>query len=108
MSQPAQMAGMGGPVGGGPQNQPGAMNAGTPGGVGSASIDAVKRLNTAIYDYLLRNQLYDCARSFHKAMDIETDSIKKSPGSNKQANGVSGDEMEVDNEGIRNRPDDLP
>ncbi|RMY64574.1 hypothetical protein D0864_12316 [Hortaea werneckii] len=108
MSQPAQMAGMGGPVGGGPQNPPGAMNAGTPGGGGGASIDAVKRLNTAIYDYLLRNQLYDCARSFVKAMDIETDSIKKSPGSNKQANGVSGDEMEVDNEGIRNRPEDLP
>lgn len=115
MSQPQHMAGMGGPVGGAPPAPPQQMNVGTPGsGVGAGpAIDAVKRLNTAIYDYLLRNQLYDTARSFVSKMDIETD-LKKSPStssnSRQQPNGVAGgDEMDIDvNEGIRNRPEDLP
>jgi len=102
------MAGMGGPVGGPQQQQ---MNAGTPnsGGGGGATMDYVKRLNTAIYDYLLRNQLYDTARSFQAKMEIETDT-KKSPNQRQgpqQPNGVD-DSMDIDDSGIRNRPDDLP
>lgn len=117
MSQPHQMATMGGPVGGGHQGQQHPMNAGTPNsGSGPPAIDAVKRLNTAIYDYLLRNALYDTARSFVNSphMDVET-GVKKSPSSDsrqsqQQANGVGGggDEMEIDNDGIKNRPGDLP
>ena len=92
------MAGMGGPVA-----APQQMNAGTPNSGGPA-IDNIKRLNTAIYDYLLRNGLYDSARSFLKTMDIDTD-MKKSPGS-RAANGVD-DGLELDSE-IKNRPEDLP
>lgn len=115
MSQQQQMnmGGMaGGPVGGGGpvarqgQGQ-GQMNAGTPSSSDGSGIDAIKRLNTAIYDYLLRNQMYEAARLFFKQMDIETD-VKKSPNQRGQPNGVGDDSMEVENAEIKNRPDDLP
>ena len=97
------MAGMGGPVA-----APQQMNAGTPNN-GGAAIDNVKRLNTAIYDYLLRNKLYDAARSFVHTMEIEIESdLKKSPNSRagQQANGAD-DNADVDDE-IKNRPEGLP
>ena len=95
------MAGMGGPVA-----APQQMNPGTPNS-GGAAIDNVKRLNTAIYDYLLRNQLYDSARHFLQNMQIETD-MKKSPSSRAgpHANGVD-DSADMDDE-IKNRPEGLP
>ncbi|KAK4539743.1 hypothetical protein LTR36_010396 [Oleoguttula mirabilis] len=101
--QPMSMAGMGGPVG-----APQQMNAGTPNS-GGAAIDSIKRLNTAIYDYLLRNGLYDSARTFVANMEVEIDADKKSPnprGPGQQSNGVDAG-MDVDSE-IKNRPDDLP
>lgn len=109
MSQQAQMS-MGGPVGGG---QP--MNIGTPnsGGLPEPQ-NYIRRLNTAIYDHLLRNQLFDTARSFYKqVVDIETVEIKKSPSqrqnNQQQANGVDdANAMDLDGNEIRDKPDDLP
>lgn len=116
MSQQQQMnmAGMaGGPVGGGPAITQ-QMNMGTPGGGGGggagSGLDAVKMLNIAIYDYLLRNKLYDTARSFVNQPDIEMD-VKKSPNQRQggqQLNGNVDDGMEIDNKEIQQRPDDLP
>jgi hypothetical protein len=104
MSQP-QMN-MGGPVGGGMAVPQQMNNAGTPGsGGGAPPIDAVKRLNTAIYDYLLRINQYDVARAL---LEIETD-MKKSPSQRpgQQANGANDDSMDID-DAIKNRPEDLP
>lgn len=96
MSQ--QMAG--GPVGG--------QAVGTPSSGDGGGINNMKRLNTAIYDYLLRHQLYDVARGFVKQMEIETD-MKKSPNQRGQPNGVPDENgMEIDVPEIKNRPDDLP
>lgn len=110
MSQQPQMnmAGMGGPVGG-PQ-----MNAGTPSNAvdyNMTQIGTVKRLNTAIYDYLLRNQMFDVAKSFRSQVEIETKPEgKQSPGQRgQQANGVD-DSMDLDGKEstILNKPNDLP
>lgn len=108
MSQQHQMnmAGMGGPVGG-PQ-----MNAGTPGNSGDVMSQnvTVKRLNTAIYDYLLRNGLFDIARTFSKQMDVEQKQEgKPSPNQRgQQSNGVD-DGMDVDSKDtlIHGKPADL-
>lgn len=101
MSQTQQMnmANMGGPVGG-PQQ----MNVGTP-NVAGVPPDAIKRLNTAIYDHLLRNRHYETARSFFNCVDIEVD-LKKSPNQRQgqQSNGMDDDSMDID----RDRPNDLP
>ena len=102
------MAAMGGPVGGGAGGAQ--MNVGTP---SNATLDVSpqymqKKLNTAIYDYLLRNSLYDIARSFSKAMTIDTkDDTKESPSQRggQQPNGV---DEGTDDEGILKRPSDLP
>ncbi|KAK3066256.1 hypothetical protein LTR53_017473, partial [Teratosphaeriaceae sp. CCFEE 6253] len=115
MSQQQQqmnMAGMaGGPVGGGggpASQQQQQMNIGTPSsGDGGSGPNAIKRLNTAIYDYLLRNSMYDVARGFYKQMEIETD-VKKSPSQRGQLNGVADDGMDIDVAEIKNRPEDLP
>lgn len=109
MSQQQQMnmAAMGGPVGG-PQ-----MNAGTPGNSSDpgSQASALKKLNTAIYDYLLRNELFDLARGFKNKMDIEARTEgKQSPSQRgQQANGVE-DGMDVDSKdmNIPNKPNDLP
>lgn len=126
MSQQQQhmMSGMaGGPVGGPTpqQQQQQQMNAGTPssggGGGDGTGMNAIKRLNTAIYDYLLRNGLYDIARAFVNKVDVETESeVKKSPSSRQggsssqsQVNGSSALEdgmMEIDE--LKNKPNDLP
>jgi len=108
--QQMNMAAMAGePVGGGPAVAQ-QVNIGTPGSSGAVNgLDAVKRLNTAIYDYLLRNQLHETARSFVKHMEIETD-IKKSPSQRQggqQSNG-NVDDMDIDSKELKNLPDDLP
>lgn len=102
-----QMSGIGGPVGG-PVGQP--ANAGTP--TASYTPDAIiKKLNTAIYDYLLCQQQYDVARVFSQKMDIETSDVKQSPNQRQnQANGIDSS-MDVDSKehvGIQKRPGDLP
>lgn len=112
MSQQAQMnvAGMGGPVGGGAAGAQ--MNAGTPGGNMPDLTPKMMqiKLNTAIYDYLLRNSLYDIAKSFQKDMTIETkQDIKQSPNqrNGQMANGIDGmDDMK--DPGLMKKPDDLP
>lgn len=94
MSQP--QINMGGPVG-------------TPnsGGVGMDPAGSTKRLNTAIYDYLLRLGLYEAARQFVKSVDID-EKMKDSPNQRGgQQNGID-DGMGVEHEGIANRPHDLP
>lgn len=105
MSQPQQMnmGGMGGPVGGAPPPQ---QNAGTPtngGGLNANdTAETVKRLNTYIYDYFLRNQHYEIARAMHQSntMEIFTQP-KQSPNQRQnQPNGI--DDMDTD------RPKDLP
>lgn len=110
MSQQQQMnmAAMGGPVGGGPQ-----INAGTPGNSGMAMSHEVtiKKLNTAIYDYLLRNELYDLAKNFHTKMPIETrPDMKQSPNQRggQQANGVDDMDSDIKDQALINRPDGLP
>lgn len=98
---------MGGPVGG-PQ-----MNVGTPSNSGDPTSHAhsIKRLNTAIYDYLLRNQQFDLARNFSSKMEIEQRSDGKPSPSQRgqQANGVD-DGMDVDHKDppIPNKPNDMP
>ena len=110
MSQPQQMnmGGMGGPVGGAPpqQQQQQQQNAGTPsngsGVNANDSAETVKRLNTYIYDYFLRNQHYDIARAMINASSMELlTQPKQSPSQRQnQPNGI--DEMDTD------RPKDLP
>lgn len=100
------MGAMGGPVGG-----PQPTNAGTPTNSGGLTQDAmVKKLNTAIYDYLLCEGKYDVARAFQKEMQIETE-IKQSPNQRQgQPNGIDNG-MDLDSKehaGIRDRPKDLP
>lgn len=99
MNQQNQMA-MGGPV-----------NAPTPGNGQAGHDEVLKRLNTAIYDYLLRNEHYEVARALSKSgMPIFTKDVKNESPS--QRNGqVNGDAMDVDSNGdrgISNRPEDLP
>lgn len=102
------MGGMGGPVGGAPlpQQQQQQQGAGTPtnGGAVNAndSAETMKRLNTYIYDYFLRNQYYDIARAMHQSgtMELYTQ-MKQSPNQRQnQPNGI--DDMDTD------RPKDLP
>lgn len=102
MNQPGQMA-MGGPV-----------NAPTPnGGGGSLGHEEVlQRLNTAIYDYLLRNQHYEVARAVSKNLPIfKQEPLKNSPSqrNGQQANGDDGMELSSSKDpGIAQRPEDLP
>ncbi len=105
MAQQAQMnmAQMGGPV----------QNAGTPGSAQGMSQDVMlSKLNTAIYDYLLRHGHYKVARELMQAVKkIDTKDSKQSPSQRpgQQANGVD-DSMDPDggNEYLRNRPPEMP
>lgn len=105
MSQQAQMnlAAMGGPVGGG-AGSGARMNVGTPSNEVNPE-NILKKLNTAIYDYLLRNQLYDVARSFQEQMPIETKAEDKdSP----KMNGVDDGLEDSRDQAILKRPEGLP
>ncbi|KAK5139391.1 hypothetical protein LTR32_007455, partial [Rachicladosporium monterosium] len=107
--QQQQMNMAGGPVGGGggpPSQQQAQMGVGTPSS-GDGNGNAKKRLNTVIYDYLLRNNLHDVARGFLKHMDIEVD-VKKSPNQRGQPNGVADDGMDLGIAELKDLPDDLP
>lgn len=92
----------GGPVGGPPQQPQQPQNAGTPNGGAVNEADTVKRLNTYIYDYFLRNQHYDIARAMHQSGTMELfTQMKQSPNQRQgQPNGI--DDMDSD------RPKDLP
>lgn len=96
------LAAMGGPVGA-QQMQ----NVGTPGSmaVGSA-MDNKRKLNTYIYDYFLKNDMFDLARALCNEVEIET-TEKPSP-TRKDINGAS-DGMDTDSKGdIPKKPADLP
>lgn len=98
MNQQGQMA-MGGPV-----------NAPTP--MSELDSDQVlQKLNTAIYDYLLRNSHYEVARAVSKGLKILTKDEKQSPNqrNGQQANGVD-ESMDIDSKdpGIDGRPPELP
>lgn len=107
------MAGMnaiGGPVGGMPM-----MNNGIGLGASRNAQDTWRMsLNTYIYDYFIKNELYDCARAFLASdVPINTDSPPKlSPGRRRDGdvNGVDENTMDTDSkEDLHSkRPDDLP
>ncbi|KAG8624338.1 hypothetical protein KVT40_007405 [Elsinoe batatas] len=91
---------------GGPPGQQQMMNAGTPGASPpSSTMDNKKRLNTYIYDYFLRNGMFDLARQLLAKEDIE---LQEKPSPNrKDVNGVTdGDGDSKDD--IPGKPADLP
>jgi hypothetical protein len=106
MSQPQQMnmGGMGGPVGGQQQQQPQQQNASTPTSAVNANdpADTVKRLNTYIYDYFLRNQHYDIARAMHQSSTMEIFTQPKQSPNQRQNQPNGNDDNDAD------RPKDLP
>lgn len=97
------MAVMGGPVGGGAMA--GQMNMGSPSNqtIDMSPAAILKKLNTAIYDYLLRNSQYDIAKAFQEKMPIET-----KPKDEKQANGMDDGMDDTKDPGILKRPEGLP
>lgn len=89
------MSGMDGPVG--------AMGAATPNTMNIGADPPDKHLNTYIYDYFVRNQHYECARTMLNK-NLPMDLRKLSPNQ-RQANGV--DDMDADSKDLH-RPKDLP
>lgn len=100
------MAGMnpmgGGPVGAGipPMMNNRAAAGARPSTSASNNDNQRQQLNTYIYEYFLRNEMYDCARSLIQS-GTPMHTVKDSPG----ANGVDG---EVKDESESKKPDDLP
>lgn len=108
------MNAMGGPVGGMPM-----MNSGAPGGIirppMPANDNQRQQLNTYIYEYFIRNGMFDCARSLlNSEQPIKI--IKDSPGrrqdnnGNGVGNGTGEDGTDGDSKDDLDskRPDDLP
>jgi hypothetical protein len=109
----AAMNAMGGPVGGGMPM----MNNGLP-ATGSRAIPVndnqqKSQLNTYIYEYFLRNEMYECARAIISS-DQPINVLKNSPrrrdaNGNPLDNGIGSDDMEDSKDDIDSkRPDDLP
>lgn len=101
-------AATGGPVGGGnAMMMMGGVDANMPAIAGSEETKV--RLNTYIYEYVLKLGLHDAARALNSQQDkFKIDSKpKQSPGRRKdgEANGVDSDAMDVDKFDI---PNDLP
>ena len=65
------------------------------------------KLNTHIYDYLLKNELYDAARALLNSSSLVI-STRQSP--KRRPNGLSGDAMDTDSKDNIDlkKPDDLP
>ncbi|KAI9732889.1 MAG: hypothetical protein M1834_003829 [Cirrosporium novae-zelandiae] len=96
---------MGGPVGGMPM-----MNAMNSAQTSRNDGDSPPYLNTYIYDYFIKNGLYDCARSLlHSDAHIltHTEQTKTSPGRKDEVNGVDNDAMDTDKDHMK-IPQDLP
>lgn len=99
---------MGGPVGGGPMAN---MNNGAgpgirppmPGG------DNRSQLNTYIYEYFLKNEMYDCARSLLLS-EQPMSTVKDSPSRRREGEGAGedGGDGESKDDIDSKRPDDLP
>lgn len=106
---------VGGPVPGMPM-----MNNGIPGGSRANSQEDQSKtiLNTYIYDYFLKNELYDCARALVQSehVSLSLGATKASPRLRRDAdgnplnNGVDENSMETEikEEADSKRPDDLP
>ncbi|MBE7180389.1 MAG: hypothetical protein INR71_04115 [Terriglobus roseus] len=102
----AAMAAGGGPVGGAQL-----MNAGARGGGGGMqpSQSLLIKLNTYIYDYLIRHGFHDVARAMHKASKLSDNPMPillgdGSSPAGRDMNGVDGVDMK---EEVK-RPSDLP
>ncbi len=103
----AGMGAMGGPVGGGMPM----MNNGAPGARPTMpdNVNQRSQLNTYIYEYFLRNGMYDCARSLLKS-DQPMNVLKDSAGRRREENGVGdeGADGESKDDIDPQRPADLP
>ncbi|OIW29251.1 hypothetical protein CONLIGDRAFT_577461 [Coniochaeta ligniaria NRRL 30616] len=114
----ANMGPMGGPVGGPPMMNNGAVGAPQQGGAQrqlQAHQDNRLLLNTYIYEYFLRYGMFDCARAILNS-DAQIKVQKDSPGGRRDengnllGNGLGDDHMDTDSkeEMDQKRPDDLP
>ena len=93
------------------------MNNGMPNGPRTHHPEETTRgtLNTYIYDYFLKNELWDCARALYQS-EVAINLIKVSPGLRRDAdgnpvnNGVDDSSMDADvkEESDPKRPEDLP
>lgn len=111
MNNNVNMGGMnaiGGPVGGGMPM----LNNGAAGSVRQPmpiNENPRSQLNTYIYEYFLRNEMYDCARSL---LNTDQNVIKDSPGRRRDdiGNGVGDDGADGDSKDDIDikRPNDLP
>jgi hypothetical protein len=108
------MNAMGGAVGGPAMNNGMAsMNRGAP--INPNMNEPRQQLNTYIYEYFLRNEMYDCARAIIQS-DSSLNVLKNSPGRRRDVNGnlldngVDSEGMDGDNKDDidSKRPDDLP
>ena len=104
------MNAVGGPVGGMPMMNNGVIGASR----NNNQHDSAKlQLNTYIYDYLIKNELYDCARAFVNS-DVPISHVKASPNRRRDAdgnlNGVEDNSIDTDHKDDidSKRPDDLP
>lgn len=97
------------------------MNNGSNGGMSRADVDPEgtqayemkAKLNTYIYEYFLKNELYECARAIKQSqVPIWLDTTKSSPGRRRDGdiNGVDDNSMDTDSKDDLDskRPDDLP
>ena len=97
------------------------MNNGSNGGMSRADVDPegaqayeIKvKLNTYIYDYFLKNELYECARAIMQSqVPLSLETTKSNPGRRRDGdiNGVDDNAMDTDSKDDLDskRPDDLP
>lgn len=115
LNMAAAMSAAGGPVGG--MNPLNALPAGAQSQArhNNATQDPKAQLNTYIYDYFIKNELYDCARALlNSEVALEVTKIdpsgRRRDADGKLVNGVDGDSMDADKEEgeAKKRPDDLP
>ncbi|UKZ76743.1 hypothetical protein TrVFT333_004453 [Trichoderma virens FT-333] len=113
----ANMTPMGGPVGGAPMPMMnnGAMNPQIAAAAAARQQQASENqrgvLNTYIYEYFLRHQMFDCARSLLNS-DQQVNVNKDAAGRRENGNAMNGvdDPMDTDSkdDGDSKLPDDLP
>jgi hypothetical protein len=98
---------MGGPVAGMP-----VMNNGNPGQQRVPPSDPRAQLNTYIYEYFLKNEMYECARAIVKSeqpLNLDKEGMRRDENGNILGNGIN-DSMDTDikEDSDSKRPDDLP
>lgn len=98
MSAMGAMAGMGGP---GAPVAPGMANSGTPANAPTQK-DIRTKFHTFIYDYFVKTNRFELARTILTQMEIESESPQKPSPNRKEVNGDSDSKEDV------KRPDDLP